>query len=50
MSTPQAKPNPTDAEEKATEAEVEGRKLEPDTTTVPQDGAIPNTSVPQDDK
>ena len=49
MSTPEAKPNPTDAEEKAKEAEVAGRTSEPDTTTVPQDGAIPNTSVPQDD-
>ena len=50
MSTPQENANPTEAEEKATEPEVGGRKSEVDTTTVPQDGAIPNTTtVPQDD-
>ncbi|HEY8835404.1 MAG TPA: hypothetical protein VIM09_07435 [Chthoniobacterales bacterium] len=49
MSTPQEKANPTDAEEKATKSEVEGRKAKRDTTTVPQDGVAPDTSVPQDD-
>lgn len=49
MDTPQEKPDPTDAEEKATQSEVEGRTSEPN-TSVPQDGAIPNTSVPQDNK
>ena len=49
MSTPNEKVNPTEAEEKANESEVAGRKSEPDSTTVPQDGAISSTTVPQDD-
>lgn len=49
MSTPQKKPNPTEPEENAKKAEVEGRKAELDTTTVPQDGVTPDTTtVPQD--
>ena len=50
MSTPEQKVKPTAAEEKATKSEVEGRKATRDTTTVPQDGVTPDTSVPQDDK
>jgi len=49
MSTPQENPNPTKPEEKATESEVEGRKSKFDPTTVPQDEAMPTTTVPQDD-
>jgi len=49
MSTSQEKSDATDADEKATKSEVEGRTSEPNTTTVPQDGATPDTSVPQDD-
>jgi hypothetical protein len=48
MNKPQEKSKPTDPEETDTETEVEGRKSAPDATTVPQDGARPNTSVPQD--
>ena len=48
MSTPQEKSKPTDPEEMETETEVEGRRSPPPTTTVPQDGATPDTSVPQD--
>jgi len=49
MSTPQEKVNPADAKETATKPEVAGREAEPDSTTVPQDGAISSTTVPQDD-
>jgi len=45
MNQPQEK---TDPEETDTKTEVEGRKSGPETTTVPQDGATPDTSVPQD--
>ena len=48
MSTSQEELKPKDAEETDTETEVEGRQTVPATTTVPQDKAIPNTSVPQD--
>jgi hypothetical protein len=49
MSTPEEKANPTDAKEKARKSEVAGRSAEP-STTVPQDGVTPDTSVPQDDE
>jgi hypothetical protein len=45
MDKPQEKSDP---EETDTETEVEGRKVAPSTTTVPQDR--PSTTVPQDDK
>jgi hypothetical protein len=48
MNNPQTKSKPVDPEETDPKAEVEGRKAVSDTTSVPQDGATPNTSVPQD--
>ena len=44
MNKPQEK---TDPEETDTKTEVEGKSA-PDATTVPQDGATPDTTVPQD--
>jgi hypothetical protein len=48
MNKPQEKSKPTDPEETDTKTEVEGRKAVSDTTSVPQDRATPNTTVPQD--
>jgi hypothetical protein len=48
MSTPQEKSKAVEPEETDTETEVEGRQVAPSTTTVPQDRATPDTSVPQD--
>lgn len=48
MDKPQEKSKDTDPEETDTETEVEGRKVAPNATTVPQDRPTPNTTVPQD--